>query len=101
MIPTNYAQMLQLALPEVIVAITALIVLAIDLLFLRQYRTRVRFAVAAGLASIGCAAAILQLLLSRAQTSVLDGMLVANPLTHLVQIALLILTMFTLLLSVD
>lgn len=101
MIPINYAQMLQLALPEVIVAITALIVLAIDLLFLRQYRTRVRFAVAAGLASIGCAAAILQLLLSRAQTSVLDGMLVANPLTHLVQIALLILTMFTLLLSVD
>jgi len=101
MIPINYAQMLQLALPEVIVAITALIVLAIDLLFLRQYRTRVRFAVAAGLASIGCAAAILQLLLSRAQTSVLDGMLVANPLIHLVQIALLILTMFTLLLSVD
>jgi len=101
MIPINYAQMLQLALPEVIVAITALIVLAIDLLFLRQYRTRVRFAVAAGLASIGCAAAILQLLLSRAQTSVLDGMLVANPLTHLVQIALLILTIFTLLLSVD
>jgi NADH-quinone oxidoreductase subunit N len=101
MIPINYAQMLQLALPEVIVAITALIVLAIDLLFLRQYRTRVRFAVAVGMASIGCAAAILQLLLSRAQTSVLDGMLVANPLTHLVQIALLILTMFTLLLSVD
>ncbi len=101
MIPINYAQMLQLALPEVIVAITALIVLAIDLLFLRQYRTRVRFAVAAGLASIGCAAAILQLLLSRAQTSVLDGMLVANPLTHLVQIALLILTIFTLLLSVE
>lgn len=101
MIPINYAQILQLALPEVIVAITALIVLAIDLLFLRQYRTRVRFAVAAGLASIGCAAAILQLLLSRAQTSVLDGMLVANPLTHLVQIALLILTIFTLLLSVE
>src|SRR5580704_4004646 len=101
MIPINYAQMLQLALPEVIVAITALIVLAIDLLFLRQYRTGIRFAVAAGLASVGCAAAILQLLLSRAQTSVLDGMLVANPLTHLVQIALLILTMFTLLLSVD
>ena len=101
MIPINHAQMLQLALPEVIVAITALIVLAIDLLFLRQYRTRVRFAVAVGMASIGCAAAILQLLLSRAQTSVLDGMLVANPLTHLVQIALLILTMFTLLLSVD
>jgi NADH-quinone oxidoreductase subunit N len=101
MIPINYAQMLQLALPEVIVAITALIVLAIDLLFLRQYRTRIRFAVAAGLASIGCAAAILQLLLSRAQTSVLDGMIVANPLTHLVQIALLILTIFTLLFSVD
>lgn len=101
MIPINYAQMLQLALPELIVTAAALIVLAIDLLFLRQYQTRVRFTIAAGLASIGCAAAILQLLLAPAQANVLDGMLVANPLTHLVQIALLVLTIFTLLLSAD
>jgi len=101
MIPINYAQMLQLALPELIVTVAALIVLAIDLLFLRQYQTRVRFTIAAGLASIGCAAAILQLLLTPAQANVLDGMLVANPLTHLVQIALLVLTIFTLLLSAD
>jgi NADH-quinone oxidoreductase subunit N len=101
MIPINYAQMLRLAMPEVIVAIMALIVLATDLLFLRRYQTRVRFAIAAGLASFGCAGAIFQLLLSPAQANVFDGMLVANPLTHLVQIALLILTILTLLLSVD
>jgi NADH-quinone oxidoreductase subunit N len=101
MIPINYAQMLQLALPELIVTVSALIVLAIDLLFLRQYQTRVRFTIAAGLASIGCAAAILQLLLTPTQANVLDGMLVANPLTHLVQIALLVLTIFTLLLAAD
>ena len=101
MSPINYAQMLQLALPEVIVAITALIVLAMDLLFLRRYQTRPRFTIAAGLASVGCAGAILHLLLAPAQANVLDGVLVANPLTHLVQIELLVLTIFTLLLSVD
>lgn len=101
MIPINYAQLVQFALPEIIVVVAALLVLVIDVLLLRKRRTRVRFTVAAWLASIGCAAAILQLLLAPAQTNVLDGMLIANPLTHLVQIALLILTIFTLLISVD
>ncbi len=101
MIPFNYAQLMQFAAPELIVVVAALIVLAIDLLFLRKYQTRIRFAIAAGLASAGCAGAIFQLLLAPAQASVLDGMLVANPLTHLVQIALLILAISTLLISVD
>ena len=101
MIAINYTQLLQLALPEAIVVIAALIVLAMDLLFLRKYQTRVRFTMAAGLASVGCAGAILRLLLAPEQANVLDGMLLANPLTHLVQIALLILAILTLLISVD
>jgi NADH-quinone oxidoreductase subunit N len=97
----NYAQLLQLAMPEVIVVATALIVMAIDLLALRKYSTHLRFSVAATLASLGCAGAILRILLAPAQANILDGMLIANPLTHLVQIALLALTIFTLLISVD
>jgi NADH-quinone oxidoreductase subunit N len=101
MIATNYAQLLRLALPEVIVVAAALIVMATDLLVLRRQKTHLRFIVAAGLASLGCMGAITQILLAPMTASILGGVLLANPLTHLVQIALLVLTIFTLLISVD
>jgi len=101
MIPINYAQLLRLALPEVIVVATALIVMAVDLLVLRRRTTHTRFTVAAGIASLGCIGAILRILFSPEVSNVLNGTLIANPLTHLVQIALLVLTVFTLLLSVN
>src|SRR5450432_1029452 len=97
----NYAQLLRLVLPQVIVVVTALIVMAIDLLALRKRATRLRFTVAATLGSLGCAAAILRIVHAPAQANLLDGILIANPLTHLVQIALLSLTIFTLLISAD
>src|ERR1035441_2909045 len=99
--PIDYAQLLQLALPEVIVVATALIVMALDLVVLRKRPARLRFIVAAGLASLGCATAIARILLAPAQANILDGTLIANPLTHLVQIALLALTILALLISVD
>ena len=101
MIAIDYAQLLRIALPEVIVVATALIVMAADLTVLRRCSTRVRFAVAAGVASLGCAGAIARILLAPQTASILEGILLANPLTHLVQIALLTLTIFTLLLSAD
>ena len=101
MSPFNYAQLLHLVLPQVIVVITALFVMAIDLLALRGRATRLRFAVAATLGSIGCVVAIARIILAPAQANLLNGTLIANPLTHLVQIALLCLTIFTLLISAD
>jgi NADH-quinone oxidoreductase subunit N len=98
---TNYTQLLQLVMPQVIVVATALITLAIDRLFLRNRATSLRFAVAAGLASLGCIAAILRIIYCLAQANLFDGMLIANPLTHFVQIALLVLTICTLLLSAN
>lgn len=97
----NYAQLLQLALPEVIVVVAALVALAIDLLVLRASRTHVRFTVAVIIASLGCAAAILRLLLAPQQANLLDGSLIANPLTHLVQIALLVLAIATLFMATN
>jgi NADH-quinone oxidoreductase subunit N len=94
----NYAQLLRLALPQVIVVITALLVMATDLLALRHRTTRTRFSIAATLASTGCAAAILRIALYPVQASLFDGAFIANPLTHLLQIALLALTILTLLL---
>ena len=101
MIPIDYAQLFQLALPEVIVVAAALIAMAIDLIVLRRRPTCIRFAVAATIAAIGCAAAILRILLVPDVANILDGTLIANPLVHLVQIALLSLTIFTLVLSVN
>ena len=98
--PTPYTHLLQLLLPEVILVVTALVVLATDLLLLRNRGTRLRFGVAATLASFGCAGSILRLLLAPAAAN-LAGMFVANPLTQFVQIALVALTVLTLLLSVD
>jgi NADH-quinone oxidoreductase subunit N len=98
--PISYTHLLRLLAPEVIVVLTALIVLASDLLFLRTCPTRLRFSVTAALAALGCAGAIACLLLAHQQANV-AGMFVANPLTHFVQIALLVLTIIALLLSVD
>ena len=96
-----YSQLLHLAMPQVIVVATALLVMAIDLLFLKQSATRTRFAVAATLASLGCLAAIARIVTTCGSASIFNGMLIANPLTHMVQVALLVLTIFTLLLSVN
>jgi len=101
MIGANYAQLLQLSWPEAIIVLMALLALTVDLLMLRGRGPRVRFAITAGTASIGCAGAILRLLLAPSQANILDGVLVANPLINLVQVALLTLTILTLLLSVN
>jgi len=100
MSPTTYPQLLRLLWPEIIVTVTALAVVALDLL-LRRSPIRVRFAVASCVASLGCAGAILRLLLAPEQANLFDGMFLANPLTQLVQVALLVLTVLTLLLSIE
>ncbi len=97
----NYSQLLQLALPEVIVVATALVVMAIDLLALRKSAIQTRFRAATTLASLGCIAAILSTLHTPAADNLLNGVLIASPLTHLVQIALLALTICTLLLAAN
>ena len=101
MSPVNYAQLWQLALPQVIVVVAALIALAVDLLLLRARPTPTRFTVAALLGSLGCILAIARIVLSPSQANVLDGTLLANPLTHLVQIALLVLAIVTLLMATN
>ena len=94
-------QLLQLARPEIIVTLAALIALAADLLFFRRSPLRVRFLTAASIASIGCIFAIFKLLPGSSEGALLGGVLLSNPATHLVQIALLVIAILTLFLSVD
>jgi NADH-quinone oxidoreductase subunit N len=93
----SYLDLLRLVWPEVIVVIAALCVLSVDLMFLRTSETRLRGFIAALLSLVGCAAAIVWILHAPQSANVLDGMLVLNPLAQRMQIALLILTMLTIL----
>jgi NADH-quinone oxidoreductase subunit N len=97
---SSYGQLLQMAMLEVIVAITALVVLMIDVAALRNRSHAVRFGVAAGIGSLGCLLAIIQLSVTKTVLLLPDGVFVVNPLTGLLVTATLVLTIVTLLLSV-
>jgi NADH-quinone oxidoreductase subunit N len=95
----SYLDLLHLVMPEVIVVVAALCVLSVDLGFLRGSERGLRGSVGAVLSLAGCSVAIVWILRVPQSANVLDGMLVLNPLAERVQIALLILTMLTILIS--
>ena len=72
--------------------------LVLDLSFLRRCTLAIRFRCAVLAACIGCVLALVVLVKFPAQGSLPAGMLVVNPLTQLVQIALLALAILVLLL---
>src|SRR6478736_1534688 len=97
----NYLDLLKLAAPETVVAVTALLVLAADLVALRGVEQRFRFIIGGMIACVGCIGGIVWMLISHTHENAFAGMLVVNPLTQCVKIALLALTIFTILLSMD
>jgi NADH-quinone oxidoreductase subunit N len=101
MIAVGYSPLFRLVVPEVILIIAALGVLAVDLLFMRGMESRARFTVGAVISCIGCVGAVLWMLIAPQQANVFDGTLVVSPQTHLVQIAILVLTIFVILISIE
>ncbi len=97
----DLGQLLRLLWPEITILIAALVALSVDLAGLRHRSLRLRFLSASFIGSIGCAIAIDELLHVSTQGALLGNIFVATPLTHLVQIALLVITILTLLLAVD
>ena len=98
---TSYLELLKLAVPETIVVLTVLVVLAADLWALRELELRVRHAMGAMISCAGCVGAIAWIIMAPQQGNYAEGMLVVDPLTQFIKIALLVLTVFTILLSVD
>ena len=98
--PVSYSALLHLLLPEVILIVTALLVLAADLLISRTAPSRIRFTTGAVISGIGCIGAITQILRAPQQANVFNGALVIGPETQLVQIALLVLTILIVVLSI-
>jgi NADH-quinone oxidoreductase subunit N len=96
--PVSYLEILKLAAPETIITVTVLLVLGADLTVLRGKSLAVRFNGGVLISVLGCVGAMLAL--NRSVVADLGGgMLVVNQLTDFVKIALLLLTVFTLLIS--
>lgn len=99
--PFNYFEILRLAAPETIVILTALVVLGIDLLVLKDNSVQHRFTIGGAFACFGCIGALAWTLNGHGSAVVVDGMLVSDPLTRLVKAALIALAIFTLLISMS
>ena len=97
--PVDYVRMLRLAAPETIVTVTMLLVLAADLTVLRGKSLATRFQFGALLSVLGCASAALFAFTRREQVDLLHGILVVDPQTDFVKVAILALTIFTVLIS--
>ena len=69
----NYADLFRVTLPETVLEVAALVVLVVDLGFLRKAALKVRVAVAALLGVAGCGAALWALQASRASGYSFDG----------------------------
>src|ERR1700678_735354 len=96
---SSYLELLRLTAPEIVVALTGILVLVLDLSFLRRTSLALRVRSAAVAASSGCILALAVMERFSAPGSLPAGMLVVNPLTQLVQIALLVLAILVFLLT--
>src|SRR6185437_12778339 len=101
MITVSYTALLHLLLPEVIVIAAALLALTADLLISRTAPARTRFATCAVISGIGCIGAITQIMRGPQQANIFNGTFVIGPETQLVQTAILILTVFIVVLSIE
>ena len=91
----NYAEIFFALVPETIVVVTAFVVLAIDLLFLREATRDRRLSIAVTMVSLGCAAAIATLRQSAEPLQLLDGMLVLDGTSRFLKQIILVLAVIT------
>jgi NADH-quinone oxidoreductase subunit N len=95
----SYAELLRATSPEIVVAVTGLVLLALDLSVMRRGAARRRFGAGALIACIGSLVAIWMLMHGTGTMSLPDAMFIVTPLTRVVQMALLALGILTVLLS--
>jgi NADH-quinone oxidoreductase subunit N len=100
----NYLEFAVRLAPEIIVTLTALVVMAVDLLVMREQRRADRFWVGTAFAAVGCVGAIFWLLESNLPNvglaGSLSGMFSDDALARLVKVGLLALAVCALLISV-
>ncbi len=99
----NYLELLRLAAPETIVVLTALLALAVDLLVMRDRPLRSRLLLSGGLSALGCVVAIVWLADTPTADNLCAGasMLAVTSLSQLIKQSILVLTVFTVALSLN
>jgi len=102
----NYTDLFRITLPETALEVAALLILVVDLGFLRKAALNVRTASATLLGVLGCGAALWFMQGQGSSSLTADGtsntlLLVTGGYTAVAQIAILVLTAFTLLLLID
>src|SRR5215471_5375177 len=97
----SYLELLRLAAPETIMVIAVLGVLAADLLALRELEMRFRWIIGGMIGCVGCVAAIGWMLALPQNANVLSGIFVVDPVGQWVKVGLLVLTIFTILISFE
>ena len=97
----GYMELLKLVAPESIMVLTVLGVLAADLWGLRGEELPFRRSMGAIISCSGCVGAIGWMLVAPQQANFAEGILVVDPLTQLVKVALLVLTVCAILITVD
>jgi len=97
----SYFEVLKLAMPETILTVTAFAALFVDLTVMRGAERAYRRRVSAALAGLGCLVSAIWMIQFPAAGVIGDGVLVADPLTRLVKVALVALTALTALISLD
>ena len=97
----NYGNLFNITLPETILEVVSLVVLIVDLGWLRKRAQTTRMAAACILGVIGCVGALVWLLAHPTAASVAGGALVATPLVTAAQIGILVLSALVLLLSLN
>lgn len=97
----SYIQLLKLAAPETIIVVAALVVLAADLLAMCDLELKFRLIIGGLISCVGCVAAIGWMLALPEHENFMAGMLVVDPLTQFIKIALLVFTVFTVIISIE
>src|ERR1035441_2812561 len=95
----NYLDILRLAAPETIVTLTVLVVLGADVIVLRGKSIAARSNVGALLSIFGSSSAACLAFHRHIEANLLNGLLVVDPSSDFVKVALLALTVFTILIS--
>ncbi len=97
----NYADLLILIVPEMLIVVAAFVALIVDLAEMRHKPIRTRMFTAAMITVAGCLISMYWLSQTGQPSKYYDGILVIDPLTQLIKQIILVMTIFTALISID
>jgi NADH-quinone oxidoreductase subunit N len=97
----NYLEVLRLLAPETVVALTALLVLGVDLTAMQAVSSRLRTGIAAMISTLGCLLAIAWMFALPEHGRLFGGVVTVDPVSQIVKAGILVLAISAMVLSLD